>query len=401
MSGAKAAKKKLSFWQTLRAASGPYRRLYSYVKPYKVRFIVGLLLGFAYGGVNSLLPLATARVTSTIFHGATPNPMSLRSNFGALDTGPKINSIILICLAIPAIMTLRSLCSYGNTYCMQWVSNKVVTDIRGQLFNKMVRLSMDFFNKMRSGFLISRITNETRVVQMALTAVSADIFKQPITIIGAITVLLLMDWKFTVVTLILFPTCLIPLRIYGRRARKALRGQFEGMGEMVVTMQETFAGIRVIKSFAREAHQEKEFKRSNQMQFAQMMRIIRAMEATGPLVEIIAAIGVGLALLYVYAANLSAGRFFGLITGIFILYDPIKTLSRIHLVMQRSMAATTSIFSLLDSEPTVRDAPDATELTSATGRIDFENVTFRYASTVADAISNLTLHIEPGKTHAL
>ena len=401
MSGAKAAKKKQSLWQTLRAASGPYRRLYAYVKPYKVRFIVGLLLGFAYGGVNSLLPLATARVTSAIFHGAAPNPMALRSNLGVLDAGPKINSIILICLAIPAIMTVRSLCSYGNTYCMQWVSNKVVTDIRGQLFSKMVRHSMDFFNKMRSGFLISRITNETRVVQMALTAVSSDIFKQPITIIGAISVLLLMDWKFTLVTLILFPTCLVPLRIYGHRARKALRGQFEGMGEMVVTMQETFAGIRVIKSFAREAHQEKEFKRSNQLQFAQMMRIIRSMEATGPLVETIAAIGIGLALLYVYAANLSAGRFFGLITGIFILYDPIKTLSKIQLVMQQSIAATTAIFALLDSEPTVEDTANAAVLSSSEGRIDFENVTFRYANTVTDAISNLALHIQPGKTHAL
>ena len=401
MSGAKAAKKKQSLWQTLRAASGPYRRLYAYVKPYKVRFIVGLLLGFAYGGVNSLLPLATARVTSAIFHGAAPNPMALRSNLGVLDTGPKINSIILICLAIPAIMTARSLCSFGNTYCMQWVSNKVVTDIRGQVFSKMVRHSMDFFNKMRSGFLISRITNETRVVQMALTAVSSDIFKQPITIVGAITVLFLMDWKFTLVTLILFPTCLLPLRIYGRRARKALRGQFEGMGEMVVTMQETFAGIRVIKSFAREAHQEKEFKRSNQMQFSQMMRIIRSMEATGPLVETIAAVGIGLALLYVYAANLSAGRFFGLITGIFILYDPIKTLSKIQLVMQQSIAATTAIFALLDSEPTVQDASNAAVLSSSQGRIDFENVTFRYANTVTDAISNLTLRIQPGKTHAL
>ncbi len=180
MSDAKAAKKKQSFWQTLRAASGPYRRLLGYIKPYKVRFIVGLLLGFAYGGVSSLLPLAISRVTGTIFNGAAPNPTALRSNLGALDTGPKINSILLICLAIPAIMTVRSLCSYGNTYCMQWVSNKVVTDIRGQLFNKMVRSSMDFFNKMRSGLLISRITNETRVVQMALTAVSSDIFKQPV-----------------------------------------------------------------------------------------------------------------------------------------------------------------------------------------------------------------------------
>jgi subfamily B ATP-binding cassette protein MsbA len=401
MSDAKAAKKKQSLWQTLRAASGPYRRLIGYVKPYKVRFIVGLLLGFAYGGVSSLLPLAISRVTSTIFHGAAPNPTTLRSNLGALDTGPKINSIVLICLAIPAIMTVRSLCSYGNTYCMQWVSNKVVTDIRGQLFNKMVRLSMDFFNTMRSGFLISRITNETRVVQMALTAVSSDIFKQPVLIVGAITVLFLMDWKFTLITLILFPTCLLPLRIYGRRARKALRGQFEGMGEMVVTMQETFAGIRVIKSFAREAHQEKEFKRSNQLQFSQMMRIIRSMEATGPLVETIAAVGVGLALLYVYAANLSAGRFFGLITGIFLLYDPIKTLSKIQIVMQQSIAATTAIFALLDTEPTVQDAPNAVALRSSQGRIDFENVTFRYANTVTDAITDLTLHIQPGKTHAL
>ena len=401
MSGAKPAKKKQSLWQTLRAASGPYRRLIGYVKPYKVRFIVGLLLGFAYGGVSSLLPLAISRVTGTIFQGAAPNPTALRSNFHALDTGPKINSIILICLAIPAIMMLRSLCSYGNTYCMQWVSNKVVTDIRGQLFNKMVRLSMDFFNRMRSGLLMSRITNETRVVQMALTAVSSDIFKQPVLIVGAISVLFLMDWKFTLITLVLFPTCLLPLRIYGRRARKALRGQFEGMGEMVVTMQETFAGIRVIKSFAREAHQEKEFKRSNQMQFSQMMRIIRSMEATGPLVETIAAVGIGMALLYVYAANLSAGRFFGLISGIFILYDPIKTLSKLQIVMQQSITATTAIFALLDTEPTVQDSPDASKLTSATGRIDFENVTFRYANTVTDAISDLTLHIEPGKSYAL
>ncbi len=398
MSGAKPARKRQSVWQTLRAASVSYRRLYGYLKPYKTRFIMGLALGLAYGGVNSLFPLAIARVTSTIFHGAAPNAMALRSN---LDTGPKINSIVLICLAIPAIMAARSLCSYGSSYCMQWVSNRVVSDIRVQLFSKMVRHSMDFFNKMRSGFLMSRITNDTRVMQMALTSVSSDVFKQPITIIGAITVLLLMDWKFTVVTLILFPTCLLPLRVYGRRAKKAVQSEQEGMAQMVVTMQETFAGIRVIKSFAREAYQEKEFKRSNQLQFSQMMRMIRSMEAVGPLVEIIAAIGVGMALLYVYAANLSVGRFFGLISGIFILYEPIKTLSRIHIVMQRSIAATSGIFSILDSKPTVEDAPNAAALTSSQGRIDFENVTFRYANTTRDALKNVTLHTEPGKTYAL
>ncbi|PYK65767.1 MAG: hypothetical protein DME50_07860, partial [Verrucomicrobia bacterium] len=111
MSKGRTGQEKPSFWQTLRAAAGPYRRLYGYVKPYKTRFGLGLALGLAYGGVNSLFPLAIARVTSTIFHGAAPNPMALRSNLHALDTGPKINSIAFVCLAIPAIMTVRSLFS--------------------------------------------------------------------------------------------------------------------------------------------------------------------------------------------------------------------------------------------------------------------------------------------------
>ena len=401
MSKGKAAKKKASFWQTVRVAWGPYRRLYGYVKPYKWRFILGLSFGFASGMVSSLFPLVIARVTSIVFHGAAPNPTALRSSLEVLNTGPKINSILLISLAIPAIMTVRSLCSYGNSYYMNWVSNKVVTDIRDQLFTKIVRHSMEFFNKMRAGFLMSRITNDTRGMQMALSAVSSDLFKQPVTIVGGIIVLLLMDWKFTVVTLILFPICLVPIRVYGRRARKAVQHQLEDMGQMVVTMQETFAGIRVIKSFSREEHQEKSFRRSNQLQFSNMMRMIKSMEATGPLVETIAALGVGLALLYVYAVNLSAGRFFGLISGIFILYDPIKTLSKIHIVMQQSVSASREIFNILDSEPSVQDAPSAITLPSSEGRIDFENVAFRYATGSSDAVKDLNLRVEPGKNYAL
>ena len=401
MSKRKTARKKASFWQTLRAAWGPYRRLYSYVTPYKWRFVLGLSFGFAFGIVTALVPLTMLQVSNFIFHGAAPSPRALVAHYEMLNVGPKINSIVWICLAIPLVMMARSLCSYGNAYYMNWVSNKVVTDIRNQLFAKIVRHSMEFFNKMRAGFLMSRITNDTRGMQMALTAVSSDLFKQPITILGGITVLLLIDWKFTLVTLILFPICLVPIRIYGHRARKAVRHQFEDMGQMVVTMQETFAGIRVIKSFNREEHQEKSFRRSNQLQFSNMMRMIKAMEATGPLVETIAAVGVGLALLYVYVVNLSAGRFFGLISGIFILYDPIKTLSKIHIVMQQSVSASKEIFNILDSEPAVQDAPGAIELPYSEGRIDFENITFRYVTGSSDAVKDLNLRIEPGKNYAL
>lgn len=317
------------------------------------------------------------------------------------NVGPQLNSIMAICLAIPVLMFLRSICSYGNAYYMNWVSNKVVTDIRTQLFSKIVRHSMDFFNKMQAGFLISRITNDTRGMQAALTSVSSDLFKQPVTIIGAITVLLWMDWKFTVVTLVIFPLCILPIRIYGRRARRAVQHEQDEMARMVVTMHETFAGIRVIKSFTREEHKENSFRQSNQLQFSNAMKMIRAMEATGPMVETMAALGVGLAFFYVYATNLTAGQFFGLISGIFLLYDPVKTLSKLHVVMQRSVQSTTEVFRILDSPPSVEDAPNAIDLPASRGELEFQNVTFRYATVSSDAIKDINLQIESGKSYAL
>src|SRR5207245_11192036 len=113
------------------------------------------------------------------------SPTHFRSSLEVLNTGPKCSPLLLISVAIPAIMTASSLCSYGNSYYMNWVRNKVVTDIPDQLFTKIVRHSMEFFNKMRAGFLMSRITNDTRGMQMALSAVSSDLFKQPVTIVGA------------------------------------------------------------------------------------------------------------------------------------------------------------------------------------------------------------------------
>ena len=397
----KGEKVKLSFRETLVASRGLYKRLFSYVKPYKWRFVVGLGFGLLFGAVNSLLPLVVAQVSNFIFNGAVPNPRMLLKHHEMLTVGPKINSIWWVCLLIPLVMTARSLLSYGNAYYMSWVSNKVVMDIRNELFGKMVHHSMDFFNKIRTGFLMSRIANDTRSMQMALTTVSSDVFKQPVSIVGGIVALVLMDWKFTLVTLFLFPTCLIPIRIFGQRARRAVQHEQKGMGQMTVTMQETFAGIRVIKSFAREEHQEKSFTKSTRQQFSNSMRMVKSMEAVGPLVETIASIGVGLALFYVYAANLPAGQFLGLIAGIFILYEPVKTLSKLHIVMQRSIGATTKIFALLDSEPSVQDSPNAVDLVPTRGQIDFDHVTFRYATGVTDAVQDLDLRVEPAKTYAL
>jgi subfamily B ATP-binding cassette protein MsbA len=404
MSKRKQPKIKRSFWETMKAASGPYRRLFSYVAPYRGRFALGLGFGLLFGVINGCLPLVLARVMTTVFQGigGPITTTSVFQNRSQLEQGPQmINSLAILCLAIPAVMILRSLCGYLNSYCMAWVGHKVLTDIRTQLFSKILNHSMDFFNRSRSGFLMSRITNDTRMMQMALSTVSGDLFKMPVAILAGVAVLLYLDWKFTIVTLILFPTCIIPISIYGRKARRAAKEENEDMGQMVVTMQETFAGIRVIKSFAREEHQEKIFRHSNKLQFQNAMRISRAMESVGPMVEAIAAVGVGLALMYVYFSQISAAKFLALNMGIFLLYEPIKTLSRIQVIMERSIQAMTEIFRILDTKPAVVDAPDAIDLPPSTGRIELENVSFRYAGGVDDAVKELNLQIEPGKTYAL
>src|SRR5258708_39442706 len=129
--------------------------------------------------------------------------------------------------------------------------------------------------------------------------------------------------------------------------------------------------------------------------------MVKATDMKGRLIEVMGARGFGMALLYVYAANLSAGRFLALSGGIFLLYDPVKTLSKMHIVMQRSVAATVGIFGILDTPSTIQDPPDAESLESCDGRIDFQNVTFRYTGTSTDAVKNLNLQIERGKSYAL
>ena len=154
-----------------------------------------------------------------------------------------------------------------------------------------------------------------------------------------------MDWKFTLVTLVLFPSCLVPLSMYGKRARKAVNSEQEDMGR---DGRDDAGDLRrdprdqILR--ARGAPGKRLPPQQSDRSFHNSMRILRSMEAVGPLVETIAAMGVALALLYVYVAHLPAAKFIALIGGIFLLYEPIKTLSRMHIMMQRSIQATIGIF---------------------------------------------------------
>src|SRR5262249_4077127 len=156
----KAEGKKLSFRETIRSAWGPYRRLYSYAGPYKWRFALGLAFGVAYALVTSIFPITVYRVSSFVFPSGAPSPRTALLHQELLNVGPKIDSIVWICLAIPVIMTIRSLCTYGGAYYMALVGTRSVNDFGNQFFRKLMGHSMIFLTRRKAGYLMWGIQND-------------------------------------------------------------------------------------------------------------------------------------------------------------------------------------------------------------------------------------------------
>jgi subfamily B ATP-binding cassette protein MsbA len=413
-------KKKLPLPELLRATQGPYRMLFRYLLPYRRRFIIGILCGFGYALVNGLFPLVVLFVGRQVFGGGgdafrvpgtvarlldwVDDKLPFASSAGdAALSQPGIAGVLVACVLVPLVMIIRSLLSYGNSYCMAWVSFRMLRDVRRALFAHLLHQSLDFFNKAKSGKLISRVTNDVRVAQTSFISVASDIFKDPFSILVGVSVLLALDWKFCLVTLILFPTCLVPVIIFGRKVRKAGRAEEDEAGAMAVILQESFAGIRIIKSFGREDYQADQFTRSSEQQMRNSMRVKKSMDVVQPLIEVVSAAGVALALLYVFFFNIPPEKLLALMAGIFLLYEPAKKVSRLHMLMQKALAASTNVFALLQQKPTIQDAPDATVLETCRGEVQFEHVTFSYGTEAGDpaALRDVHLTIEPGRQVAL
>jgi len=320
-----------------------------------------------------------------------------------MGQGGSVAEFLWLILPIPLVMILRGLLAYANVYSLTWVSLRALRDMRRRVFGHLMRQSLDFFGRSQSGRLLSRVLNDTQMAQESLVSIVGELVKQPLTAIGVIIVLVRIDWKFCLFAFVLFPLFLLPVIIYGRRVRKAARAVQNEAGVMAVILQESFAGIRVIKSFAREAFQLRLFDKSSDEQFRSAMKVKKSTAIIQPMMESVSACGVGLALVYVHYSHLSIGSFIALLMGMFLLYDPIKNLSRIHVTLQNCLGAAVSTLELLDTKPSIHDGPGARPLESTRGRLAFEGVNFSYGTPghEGNAVEGIDLVIEPGMKVAL
>jgi ATP-binding cassette, subfamily B, bacterial MsbA len=395
--------------------------LLNFLKPYKWRFGAAILFGFLNGLTTYALMKGVPIIWDIVFQGQKQDssspmgamPSILKSADGFVETlltsfvklwttvFTGSSSVVATIALVPAIMLLRSVSNYLHGYLLSWVGSRIITDIRHKVFTHLQTLSLDYFNRANVGDLMSRLVNDCQQVQSSITTVISDSLKHPFTIVILAYGLIQEDWKFSLAAVTLAPLCILPIAIYGRKVRRTSKLSQENQGEIVSRLHENITGVRVVKAFHMEAYEEEKFWKTCYRQFSYQMKIVRSVNILSPMIEVVAAIGVSFALFYAYQNQIPSGKFWGLLIGIFFLYDPIKNLSKLHTTIQKSLASTDRVLAVLDSTSSVVESPTAQTLAPVRQHIEFKNVSFRYEATLKWVLHDVSLKIPHGKTVAI
>jgi subfamily B ATP-binding cassette protein MsbA len=360
------------------------RRLLGYLRPYRGRFVAGLAAGAIYGAISGAFPKAVEVVFRKLFESGGE---------------PSWWAVLATVLSIPAYYAVRGGVGFLNTYCLTWVGSRMLRDVRVALFAHLQRLSMEFFVHTRDSTLIQVVHDSTRSIQTSLVGLAGDVVKQPITILVAVGVLATINLWFCLFALLLGAVCLIPMSIIGRKVRSAGRDEDESAGVTLGVLHESLSNIRVIKAYVLEQLQNRKFGRAADLQMKRSMASARRREVLSPLIEWIGSLGIGAALLYVWFARIPFSEFLAVMTGFFMLYEPLKRLGRIYVESQRILAISARIFRLLDRQPDV-EPENAVQLESFRGEIRYENVSLRYVRR-REALADINLTIPRGTVCAL
>jgi subfamily B ATP-binding cassette protein MsbA len=390
-----------------------YHRLFGYVKPYRKRFSVALICSILAGASTAVLYVGLKTVTALVLRGQTGLKKTLPilgefdldrwlsqfSHGAGISESPTL--VILACLTIPCLMLLRGLFDFLSIYLFGWIQNQMTLDLRTEAFTKTLAQSLTFFNKQRSGDLIQSVASLTASMASASMTLTQNLVRRPAAVFSVVLALFLTDPIFMALTFVVFPICMLPVLILSRRVRKASRTEQRESGNLMSIMQEAFNGIRVVKSHARESFEITRFMRTARVINKNTMRMTRATEIVGPLVESAASTGIAGGLFYCWWKGVPFDEFMARCVALIALYPEAKALSKTHLVLQNCVASSERLFELLDARPIVEDAPNPLDIPRSRGDLQFSGVSYKYGNDSLPAVSGINLHFEPGKFYAL
>jgi hypothetical protein len=285
---------------------------------------------------------------------------------------------VAVAALLPLFGLVRGLGDFFSTYLIEWVGNRVVMDLRQAMFTHYQALSLGFFGQARTGDVISRTTNDTQLVERAVAVVLSDLAKQPFTLIGLIGFLIWTNWHLAVVSLVVFPVCILPVALFGRKVRRSSREGQQKMADLVSILEENILGVRIVKAFGMEPYEIARFSERCRGVFSRAMKVTRARASVEPIIVLISLLGFSLILVYARWSHMTFDEFFSFGAALVAMYDPVKRLSKVHLNIQQSSAAADRIFEMLDEPILVKEKPDARVFQEPLQAVRFENVSFSY-----------------------
>ncbi|HSE59891.1 MAG TPA: lipid A export permease/ATP-binding protein MsbA [Nitrospiraceae bacterium] len=313
--------------------------------------------------------------------------------------------LMVLPLAILAVAVLKGLFNYGQNYLMNYVGFRVVTDIRQQLFEQMVRLPVSFHDANNSGRLVSRVVNDVILMSNAVSGVLKDIFQQGLTLVVMLGVVFYQNWKLATISLLVIPFSIYTMTSMGRRLRKLASFGQERIGDMASTIQETLGAIRVVKAFNREQVERERFRTHNRAVLENLMKSIQVSSLGSSHMEVIGVIGIAGIIWYggflVIQGDMTPGSFFSFLTAMFMAYTPIRRLSGANNTIQQAVAAAERVFMVLDLDDEHKVDRGTLTLEPGPQSIEFRRVTFRYPGHAIAALEEIDLQVAAGEVVAL
>jgi len=312
--------------------------------------------------------------------------------------------LLPVALIALIVFAAKGIASYGESVLMSFVGHRIVAQLQQRLFDRLIGADLAFFNRTSPGDLVARFINDINLLRNAVSNTLVGFGKDSLTALALMVVMFYEDWPLALIAFFSFPAAVLPIVRVGRRMRKVSGQTQSRVGHLTTLLDESFQGIRYVKSYAMEAYEAARARAAIDKVFRLNYKAARVRSVLHPIMELLGGLAIVAVILYgghqVIQAEKQPGSFFAFITALLLAYEPIKRLAKLNANLQEGLAAAARVFTLLDQKPEIRDCADACPLAISGGRIRFDGVSFAYGPGIP-ALDGVTLEVPAGKTVAL
>lgn len=368
--------------------------------------VVKRLLNFTFRYWGRILLGAVAMLAGIGLQLAVPTLIRGVIDVALNPRGPRPELLGWFALGVVAIHILRGGTSYLERFSMEYMAQRVIYDIRNAIYNRLQQLSFSFYDQAQTGQLMSRATADVETLRRFLGFGILALLRNLVTFVGVFAYLLALNWRLTLVAMATMPLLIHAVTLFGRRVRPTFLAVREQLAQLTSVLQENVTGVRVVRAFAQEDYEEAKFRRENQAFLETNLNSIRLWAYYFPYMNFLSGLAAALVLWYggreVILGRLSLGGLVAFNALVMQLIGPLRMIGWLSNLYNRAATSGSRVFELLDTEPEIKDSPDAVEMPPIAGRVVFENVSFAYPTDPENLVlRDINLTAEPGQTIAL